>query len=199
MGSGAFEQQLTQLAWPLCPACCRLKLAHDRCCHPRDSGAACVLLALTKQSSTVHCCNANKDGLLVADLPHLMPSTSRAPSLHSSSVPAYSHQASQQAPPQANGLLQAVYTALKETEQRATDLLPLWKVPALAPLIPRQRKALQAVKLIRQTTEQLIAKCKEMVDAEEQVGPSSTPLWRFSEASSPLQPSWPCRTSRPPA
>ena len=48
-------------------------------------------------------------------------------------------------------------------------MLPLWKVPALAPLIPRQRKALQAVSLIRQTTEELIAKCKEMVDAEEQV------------------------------
>ncbi|KAL0043106.1 hypothetical protein WJX79_009388 [Trebouxia sp. C0005] len=65
-------------------------------------------------------------------------------------------------------LIQAVYTALKETEQRATDVLPLWKVPALAPLIPRQRKALQAVSLIRQTTEELIAKCKQMVDAEEQ-------------------------------
>ncbi|KAL3153385.1 hypothetical protein ABBQ38_011724 [Trebouxia sp. C0009 RCD-2024] len=65
-------------------------------------------------------------------------------------------------------LIQAVYTALKETESRATDVLPLWKVPALAPLIPRQRKALQAVSLIRQTTEELIAKCKEMVDAEEQ-------------------------------
>ena len=65
--------------------------------------------------------------------------------------------------------LQAVYTALKETESRATDVLPLWKVPALAPLIPRQRKAVQAVSLIRKTTEELIAKCKEMVDAEEQV------------------------------
>ena len=58
---------------------------------------------------------------------------------------------------------------MKETESRATDVLPLWKVPALAPLIPRQRKALQAVSLIRQTTEELIAKCKQMVDAEEQV------------------------------
>lgn len=28
---------------------------------------------------------------------------------------------------------QAVYTALKETEQRATDLLPLWKVSAACP------------------------------------------------------------------
>ncbi len=54
---------------------------------------------------------------------------------------------------------QAVYTALKETESRATDLLPIWKVPALAALVPRQRKALAAVELIRQTTEELIARC----------------------------------------
>lgn len=64
-------------------------------------------------------------------------------------------------------LIQAVYTALKETEQRATDLLPFWKFPILAPLIPRQRKALAAVELIRQTTNDLIRKCKEMVDEEE--------------------------------
>ncbi len=64
---------------------------------------------------------------------------------------------------------QAVYTALKETEQRATDVLPLWKLPFLHPLIPRQRKAAEAVGLIRQTTEQLIAQCRAMVDAEEQV------------------------------
>ncbi|KXZ43836.1 hypothetical protein GPECTOR_79g115 [Gonium pectorale] len=64
-------------------------------------------------------------------------------------------------------LIQAVYTALKETEQRATDLLPVWKVPGLGWLIPRQRKALEAVELIRQTTNDLIRKCKEMVDEEE--------------------------------
>lgn len=64
-------------------------------------------------------------------------------------------------------LIQAVYTSLKETEQRATDVLPLWKLTFLAPFIPRQRKALEAVELIRQTTEQLIAKCKAMVEAEE--------------------------------
>ena len=68
---------------------------------------------------------------------------------------------------------QAVYTALKETEQRATDVLPLWKLPFLHPLIPRQRKAAEAVELIRETTEQLIAKCRAMVDAEEQVRPST--------------------------
>ncbi|GBF92856.1 cytochrome P450 chloroplastic [Raphidocelis subcapitata] len=64
-------------------------------------------------------------------------------------------------------VIQAVYTALKETEQRATDLLPLWKFPILAPLIPRQRKALAAVELIRDTTNRLIKQCKEMVDEEE--------------------------------
>ncbi|KAF6257977.1 CYP97C3 [Scenedesmus sp. NREL 46B-D3] len=64
-------------------------------------------------------------------------------------------------------LIQAVYTSLKETEQRATDLLPLWKFPVVAPLIPRQRKALAAVELIRDTTTTLIRKCKEMVDEEE--------------------------------
>ena len=72
--------------------------------------------------------------------------------------------------------LQAVYTALKETEQRATDVLPLWRVPALAQFLPRQRKALDAVALIRRTTEELIAKCKEMVDAEEQVSSLWTKL-----------------------
>jgi hypothetical protein len=44
--------------------------------------------------------------------------------------------------------------------------LPL-QFPFLAPLIPRQRKALAAVDLIRQTTNDLIKKCKEMVDEEE--------------------------------
>lgn len=53
-----------------------------------------------------------------------------------------------------------MYTALKETETRATDLLPYWKVPLLCALVPRQRKAAEAVQLIRDTTEQLIAQCK---------------------------------------
>jgi carotene epsilon-monooxygenase len=66
-------------------------------------------------------------------------------------------------------LIQAVYTSLKETEQRATDLLPLWKLPpVIATLLsPRQRKAQEAVALIRQTTSELIARCKAMVDEEE--------------------------------
>lgn len=65
-------------------------------------------------------------------------------------------------------LIQAVYTALKETESRSTDLLPLWKVPLLGRFVPRQQKATAAVALIRKTTEDLIAKCRAIVDAEEQ-------------------------------
>lgn len=64
-------------------------------------------------------------------------------------------------------LIQAVYTALKETEQRATDLLPFWKLPApFLYLDPRQRKAADAVALIRETTETLIAECKALVEAQ---------------------------------
>lgn len=65
-------------------------------------------------------------------------------------------------------LIQAVYTSLKETETRATDLLPYWKIPLLCQLVPRQRKVAEAVQLIRDTTTDLINKCKAMVDAEEQ-------------------------------
>ena len=64
---------------------------------------------------------------------------------------------------------QAVYTALKETESRSTDILPLWKLPLVEHFIPRQQKAQAAVQLIRQTTTDLINKCKAMVDAEEEV------------------------------
>jgi hypothetical protein len=46
-------------------------------------------------------------------------------------------------------LQQAVYTALKETETRATDLLPYWKLPLVNLFVPRQQKAAAAVQLIR--------------------------------------------------
>ena len=65
-------------------------------------------------------------------------------------------------------VIQAVYTSLKETETRATDLLPYWKIPLLCAIVPRQIKATAAVEVIRKTTEELIAKCKSMVEAEEE-------------------------------
>ena len=64
-------------------------------------------------------------------------------------------------------VIQAVYTALKETEQRATDLLPYWKIPLIPLVDERQRKAAEAVEVIRETTEKLIDKCKKIVEEEE--------------------------------
>ncbi|XP_023638222.1 carotene epsilon-monooxygenase, chloroplastic [Capsella rubella] len=63
-------------------------------------------------------------------------------------------------------VIEAVYTALKEAELRSTDLLPYWKIDALCKIIPRQVKAEKAVTLIRETVEDLISKCKEIVERE---------------------------------
>ncbi|CAA0830350.1 Carotene epsilon-monooxygenase- chloroplastic [Striga hermonthica] len=63
-------------------------------------------------------------------------------------------------------VIDAVYTALKEAELRSTDLLPYWKINALRKVIPRQIKAEKAVSLIRQNVEELIGKCREIVESE---------------------------------
>lgn len=52
---------------------------------------------------------------------------------------------------------------------------PLWKLPFLHPLILRRREVAEAVELIRQTTEELIANCRAMVDVEQQVCSCSRP------------------------
>ncbi|WCJ34417.1 Cytochrome P450 superfamily protein [Euphorbia peplus] len=63
-------------------------------------------------------------------------------------------------------VIDAVYTALKEAEARSTDLLPYWKIQALRKIVPRQIKAENAVRVIRETVEELIAQCKEIVESE---------------------------------
>uniref|UniRef100_A0A5B6YVF4 Carotene epsilon-monooxygenase n=1 Tax=Davidia involucrata TaxID=16924 RepID=A0A5B6YVF4_DAVIN len=63
-------------------------------------------------------------------------------------------------------VIDAIYTALKEAEARSTDLLPYWKIKALCKIIPRQIKAEKAVQLIRRNVEELITKCKEIVETE---------------------------------
>lgn len=91
-------------------------------------------------------------------------------------------------------VIEAVYTALKEAEARSTDILPYWKagvylcfllssiivllyfvdvnvrwllqIDVLCKIVPRQVKAGQAVTIIRRTVEELIEKCKEMVETE---------------------------------
>ncbi|KAH9671008.1 Carotene epsilon-monooxygenase [Citrus sinensis] len=71
-------------------------------------------------------------------------------------------------------VIDAVYTALKEAELRSTDILPYWK----------------AVTVIRKTVEELIIKCKEIVetegeriDDEEYVNDSDPSILRFLLAS----------------
>ncbi|KAG0600420.1 hypothetical protein M758_11G032600 [Ceratodon purpureus] len=65
-------------------------------------------------------------------------------------------------------VIEAVYTALKETESRSTDILPYWQIPLLCKIVPRQQKAAKAVQIIRETVEKLVAQCKEMVEAEKE-------------------------------
>ncbi|KAL9269018.1 Carotene epsilon-monooxygenase, chloroplastic-like protein [Drosera capensis] len=87
-------------------------------------------------------------------------------------------------------VIDAVYTALKEAEARSTDLLPYWKIQVLCKIIPRQVKAERAVTLIRETVEELIMKCKvmveaegEMLDNEEYVNEADPSILRFLLAS----------------
>lgn len=65
-------------------------------------------------------------------------------------------------------VIDAVYTALKEAEARSTDILPYWKIYLLRKIIPRQIKAEKAVTILRKTVEELITKCKEIVEAEDE-------------------------------
>lgn len=87
-------------------------------------------------------------------------------------------------------LINAVYTALKEAESRATDILPYWKIDLLCKVIPRQIKAAKSVAIIRESVEELIAKCKAIVEAEgeqlegeEYVNESDPSILRFLLAS----------------
>ncbi|OMO84037.1 Cytochrome P450 [Corchorus olitorius] len=81
-------------------------------------------------------------------------------------------------------VIDAVYTALKEAELRSTDILPYWKA------VPRQIKAEKAVAVIRKAVEELIIKCKEIVenegeriDEEEYVNEADPSILRFLLAS----------------
>ncbi|XP_020248052.1 carotene epsilon-monooxygenase, chloroplastic isoform X4 [Asparagus officinalis] len=87
-------------------------------------------------------------------------------------------------------VIDAVYTALKEAEARSTDILPYWQIPFLCKIIPRQIKAERAVTIIRKTVEDLIIKCKEIVeregeqiDGEEYVNDTDPSILRFLLAS----------------
>lgn len=60
----------------------------------------------------------------------------------------------------------AVYTALREAEYRSTAPIPYWNFPPLRWLVPRQRRCQDALKVINETLDGLIAKCKALVEEE---------------------------------
>ena len=60
-------------------------------------------------------------------------------------------------------LAQAVYTTLREAEYRSTYPIAYWNFPPLRWLVPRQRRNDEALAVISDTLDELIAKCKKLV------------------------------------
>ncbi|AAG50718.1 cytochrome P450, putative [Arabidopsis thaliana] len=65
------------------------------------------------------------------------------------------------------GVIEAVYTVLREAEDRSVSPIPVWDIPIWKDISPRQRKVATSLKLINDTLDDLIATCKRMVEEEE--------------------------------
>ncbi|XP_055834619.1 protein LUTEIN DEFICIENT 5, chloroplastic [Solanum dulcamara] len=65
------------------------------------------------------------------------------------------------------GIVEAVYTVLREAEDRSTAPIPVWELPIWKDISPKLKKVNAALKLINDTLDDLIALCKRMVDEEE--------------------------------
>ncbi|KAG9447638.1 hypothetical protein H6P81_013766 [Aristolochia fimbriata] len=65
------------------------------------------------------------------------------------------------------GIVEAVYTVLREAEDRSVSPIPTWEIPIWKDISPRQKKVSVALKLINDTLDGLIAMCKRMVEEEE--------------------------------
>ncbi|CAN4115254.1 unnamed protein product [Withania somnifera] len=65
------------------------------------------------------------------------------------------------------GIVEAVYTVLREAEDRSTAPIPVWELPIWKDISPKLKKVNAALKLINATLDDLIAICKRMVDEEE--------------------------------
>ncbi|VFQ83570.1 unnamed protein product [Cuscuta campestris] len=65
------------------------------------------------------------------------------------------------------GIVEAVYTVLREAENRSVAPIPVWKIPIWKDISPKLKKVNKALKLINETLDDLIATCKKMVDDEE--------------------------------
>eukprot|EP00250_Pteridium_aquilinum_P001234 c11442_g1_i1 orf=695-2461(-) len=64
------------------------------------------------------------------------------------------------------GLVEAVYIALREAEYRSVSVIPYWNIPIIKDLSPQQQKVRAALKLINETLDELIARCKQMIEEQ---------------------------------
>jgi beta-ring hydroxylase len=65
------------------------------------------------------------------------------------------------------GIVEAVYTVLREAEDRSVSPIPFWEIPIWKDISPKLKKVNSSLKLINETLDNLIAICKRMVDEEE--------------------------------
>ncbi|GAB2277208.1 hypothetical protein Dimus_011915 [Dionaea muscipula] len=65
------------------------------------------------------------------------------------------------------GIVEAVYTVLREAEDRSVSPIPFWEIPIWKDISPKLRKVNAALKLINETLDNLIAICQRMVEQED--------------------------------
>ncbi|KAJ7566206.1 hypothetical protein O6H91_02G092500 [Diphasiastrum complanatum] len=65
------------------------------------------------------------------------------------------------------GIVEAVYVALREAEARSTAIIPYWNLPFAQAIFPRQRKVATSLKLINDTLDTIITTCKKIVEEED--------------------------------
>lgn len=63
-------------------------------------------------------------------------------------------------------VIQAVYTALREAEYRSTAPIAYWNLPPARWIVPRQRRVTEALKIVNETLDTLIARAKALVEEE---------------------------------
>lgn len=61
---------------------------------------------------------------------------------------------------------QAVYTVLREAEDRSVSPIPVWDIPIWKDISPRQKKVSAALKLVNDTLNNLIAICKVILSLQ---------------------------------
>lgn len=65
------------------------------------------------------------------------------------------------------GIVEAVYTVLREAEDRSVAPIPFWEIPIWKDISPKLKKVNAALKLVNKTLDDLIEICKKLVDEEE--------------------------------